>query len=115
MRTLSPRPCATIVAFTEAPISKGLPTDSLSPSATISTLSSSMALPTSPGMISTFKVSPDVTRYCLPPVLMTAYINNLDYYCDFGAILREGAQNTSIYGPPEQTVFTTRGAKQTPH
>ena len=33
-----------------------------------------MELPTSLARSSTFNLSPDATRYCLPPVLMTAYM-----------------------------------------
>src|ERR1035437_8928817 len=71
-----------MVAATVAPSNIGLPTDSLSPSETINTLSRTMAEPISPEMISTFKVSPVMTRYCLPPVLMTAYITT-SFECGF--------------------------------
>src|SRR5262245_63386871 len=71
--TLGPRPCSTTSAATEAPSTVGVPivagsppTTSTSPNWTIS--------PGSPLIFSTFRRSSAATRYCFPPVLMTANI-----------------------------------------
>src|SRR6478752_6892592 len=74
MRTFSPRPWATTVALTLAPDTKGAPTFTPSPSPSMRTLSNDTAAPTSAASISTFTCSPDFTRYCLPPVWITAYM-----------------------------------------
>src|SRR5258708_790568 len=60
--------------MTLAPETVGAPTVSLSPP-TISTRSNVNGLPASVSRRSISKVSPAVTRYCLPPVSNTAYIN----------------------------------------
>src|SRR6185503_15598810 len=74
MRTFWPRPWATTVALTLAPDTKGAPTFTPSPSPSMSTLSKDTAAPTSADSNSTFTCSPDFTRYCLPPVWITAYM-----------------------------------------
>src|SRR5262249_52854358 len=76
MRTFSPRPCATTVAFTFAPETNGVPTFTPSPSPSMSTLSNETAAPTCSGSSSTLICSPDLTRYCLPPVWITAYMGD---------------------------------------
>ncbi len=45
-----------------------------SPSPTMSTWSRVISVPTSAGICSIFNFSPLTTRYCLPPVFMTAYM-----------------------------------------
>src|SRR3990172_1129989 len=62
-------------ALTAAPETRGAPTLSASPSPSASTWSSTSSVPTSAGSFSTLIFSPALTRYCLPPVLMTAYMN----------------------------------------
>src|ERR1700757_171204 len=74
MRILSPRPWAVTSAFTTAPATRGAPTLMVSPLATSSTSSKLMDAPTSAVRLSTLRDSPGATRYCLPPVLITAYI-----------------------------------------
>src|SRR5688572_17074783 len=74
MRIFSPRPCATTVAFTAAPLTNGAPTFTPSPSPSIRTRSKDTVAPTSAASDSTLSCSPDLTRYCLPPVWITAYM-----------------------------------------
>src|SRR5678816_4050795 len=76
--TLSPRPCASTVALTLAPETSGAPILTLSPSPTRTTWSNETAAPTSADRSSTRTFSPEATRYCLPPDLMTAYIAGLE-------------------------------------
>src|SRR5210317_1602189 len=71
---LSRRPWSTTVAVTLPPSRKGVPIFTSSPSPTMSTWSSSTVAPFSASIFSTFITSPVVARYCLPPVLNTAYI-----------------------------------------
>src|SRR5712675_2364477 len=71
--TLGPRPCSTTSAATEAPVTVGVPIVTVSPP-TISTSANLIVRPASPSTFSTFNKSLAVTRYCLPPVLMTANI-----------------------------------------
>src|SRR6185437_12016616 len=52
----------------------GAPTVTASPSPSIITWSKSTLAPGSPASLSTTSTSPGLTRYCLPPVLITAYI-----------------------------------------
>jgi hypothetical protein len=59
------------------PASTGVPIFTVSPSPTMSTWSSVISLPTSAGSDSTLSFSPALTRYCLPPVLITAYIAHI--------------------------------------
>src|SRR6266851_6989179 len=63
-----------IFALTEAPVTTGVPTLSAAPSPTTRTSSSTSSLPTAAGSFSTLNFSPPETRYCLPPVLTTAYM-----------------------------------------
>src|SRR5579883_907044 len=69
----SPRPCATIVPLTRA-CSASAPALTDSPSTTASTRPNSTSAPTSPSSVSISIASPGVTRYCFPPVSITAYI-----------------------------------------
>src|SRR3990172_313688 len=68
-----PRPGRTPSPSTLTPASVGRPTSTLSPSATRSA-SNDTAAPTSAGSFSTRKASPGSTRYCFPPVRITAYM-----------------------------------------
>jgi hypothetical protein len=56
------------------PATVGVPSVTLSPPTT-STSPNVMMVPTSPSTFSTFSLSSAATRYCLPPVLMTANIS----------------------------------------
>src|SRR5438552_16997281 len=78
MRSFSSRPCPTTVAFTSAPETNGAPTLTPSPAPTSSTCSKETLAPTSAASASTRSFAPDSTRYCLPPDLITAYI---DWLC----------------------------------
>ena len=69
-------PWATISPSTAAPATVGLPTLA-SPSPPTSSASKESFLPTSPSSSSTRSLSPLETRYCLPPVWITAYIEPL--------------------------------------
>jgi hypothetical protein len=53
---------------------RGVPSATLSPSATIRTWLITISEPTSAASCSIFSFAPDATRYCLPPVEMTAYM-----------------------------------------
>src|SRR5882672_1248661 len=66
-----------IFAFTEAPFTTGVPTLSACPSPTRRTSSRTSSLPTAAASFSTLSFSPAETRYCLPPVLTTAYMGYL--------------------------------------
>ena len=73
--TFGARPCSTTSAMTLAPERSGVPSFGLlSPPATIRTSVNSTWAPASPGSFSMVTTSFGATRYCLPPVLMTAYI-----------------------------------------
>ena len=61
-----------LVAFATS----GEPSLTLSPSATINTSSKVTFFPGSTSSFSILSVSPSDTRYCFPPVLITAYITN---------------------------------------
>src|SRR6185369_835769 len=74
MRTLGWRPCPTTLATTLAPATSGAPTTRSAPLPIATIWSSLTSWPTSAASRSTLIVSPAATRYCLPPVLMTAYI-----------------------------------------
>src|SRR5512135_3656721 len=74
--TLAWRPWATISPSTLAPATVGLPTLA-SPSPPRRRASNATFLPTSPSRSSTRSLSPLETRYCLPPVWITAYIEPL--------------------------------------
>src|SRR4051812_15322338 len=71
--TLGPRDCDRTSAATDAPSTSGRPSVGVSPPTT-STSPNWMMSPGSPAIFSTFSVSSATTRYCLPPVLMTANI-----------------------------------------
>src|SRR5947209_2015963 len=71
--TFGPRPWSSTSAATEAPETVGLPNVTLSPPTT-STSPNWTISPGSPATFSTFNLSSAATRYCLPPVLMTANI-----------------------------------------
>src|SRR3990172_13154624 len=64
---------ATISHSTAAPATTGLPTFA-SPSPPTSSTSKDSLPPTSPSSFSILRRSPCETRYCLPPVRITAYI-----------------------------------------
>src|SRR5713101_1672963 len=66
-------PCETTSACTFAPSRSGAPSFTSAPSPTSNTSRSNFA-PTSCASFSTLRRSPSLTRYCLPPVLTTAYI-----------------------------------------
>src|SRR3989449_5408451 len=68
-------PCETTSACTRAPETSGSPSFTSAPSPTSSTSRSTLA-PTSCASFSTLRRSPSLTRYCFPPVLTTAYIEN---------------------------------------
>src|ERR1700722_3484825 len=70
---LGPRPCSSTSAATEAPVMVGLPSVTLSPP-TSRTSPNCTISPGSPLSRSTLSMSWAATRYCLPPVLMTANI-----------------------------------------
>src|SRR5262249_54492542 len=71
--TLGPRPCSTTSAATEAPSTVGVPRVAVSPPTT-STSPNWTISPGSPLIFSTCSRSSAATRYCFPPVLMTANI-----------------------------------------
>ena len=64
----------TTVAFTVAPLTNGAPTLTPSPSPSMRTRSKDTVAPISAASNSTLTCSPDLTRYCLPPVWITAYM-----------------------------------------
>src|SRR5437868_10580954 len=68
-----PRPCSTTSAATEAPATVGTPKVTASPP-TRSTSSNFIVSPGWPSTLPTSSTSWAATRYCLPPVLMTANI-----------------------------------------
>src|SRR5207237_10838521 len=71
--TFGPRPCSSTSAATTAPATVGAPRVTASPPTT-STSPNWMISPGSPATFSTLSTSSAATRYCLPPVLMTANI-----------------------------------------
>src|SRR3954452_18429882 len=70
-RSFGPRSCATISACTEADASPSPSKSGASPSPASRSGCSSTVAPTSSGRRSMRSVWPSMTRYCLPPVLMT--------------------------------------------
>src|SRR5690606_18937741 len=72
--TLGPRVCSTSSATTFAPETSGAPTLGSPEPPTISTSVNSTLAPASPATFSMVMTSSWATRYCLPPVLMTAYM-----------------------------------------
>src|SRR5256885_5160915 len=75
-QTLGCLPWETTSASTLAPATSGAPTLTPSPSPSSRTSRATFA-PTSPSSFSTLRRSPSWTRYCLPPVRTTAYIETL--------------------------------------
>src|SRR5207244_11359618 len=71
--TLGPRLCCSTSAATEAPATVGEPSTGDSPP-TRSTSPSCTMVPTSPAILPISSTSSGTTRYCRPPVLMTANI-----------------------------------------
>src|SRR4029450_9043013 len=70
---LGPRPCSTTSAATEAPATVGAPSVVVSPPTT-STSPSWTISPAPPLIFPPLSRSSAATRYCFPPVLMTANI-----------------------------------------
>src|SRR5262245_48297641 len=68
-----PRPCSRTSAATEAPAMVGWPRVTLSPPTTKTSPNCTIS-PGEPLTLSTLSTSSAATRYCLPPVLMTANI-----------------------------------------
>src|SRR6202035_4574576 len=69
--TFGPRPCSRISPATLAPATAGVPSTGVSPPTT-STSPNSTTSPGWPASLATCSTSSRATRYCLPPVLMTA-------------------------------------------
>src|SRR6266446_2805030 len=69
-----PRFWAIIWASTRTPATAGAPTITSAPCPTSCTLVTVTVSPTAPVSFSTSIVSPGLTRYCRPPVVITAYI-----------------------------------------
>ena len=72
---MGPRVWVTISALTEASATSGRPIVESSPSATSRTRSIVIVLPGSASSSSTSSSVPTSTRYCFPPVSMTAYMD----------------------------------------
>src|SRR4029077_4637740 len=71
--TFGPRLCCSTSAATEAPATVGAPSPGWSPP-TSKTSPSCTIVPTSPAILPISSTSSGTTRYCRPPVLMTANI-----------------------------------------
>ena len=72
-------PCSSTSAVTWAPSTRGEPIFGSPPSSpTMSTWSKAMVSPTSPSRRSTLTTWPEATRYCFPPVRITAYMSEHD-------------------------------------
>src|SRR5579863_6928303 len=68
------RPCETILPVTLA-LAASAPVRNFFSSVATATTSPNVTLPpTFPGKVSTLTVSPGATRYCFPPLRITAYI-----------------------------------------
>src|SRR5262245_39744163 len=78
--TLGARPWSTTSATTLAPAIVGLPTLASVVPASIKTSVNSTLEPASPATFSMVSTSSAATRYCLPPVFMTAYIVDFPWY-----------------------------------
>ena len=65
---------ACTVAVTRAPVTYGAPIDTSAPSPIRRTWLNSTVAPASASSFSTRTTVPSLTRYCLPPVAMTAYM-----------------------------------------
>src|SRR5215471_7667524 len=74
MTIFFPRPCSTISASTVTPATVGRPTSTLPPSSAKRSGPKVTLVPAGPASFSTRRVSPSLTRYCFPPVAMTAYM-----------------------------------------
>src|SRR4030081_833930 len=74
MLPLAPLPWRTTVASALPPFRRGLPRVTLAPSPTSSTSPNSTVAPGSASSFSTRRTPSLETRYCFPPVAMTAYI-----------------------------------------
>ena len=83
--TLSLRPCATTVAVTVAPDTRGVPTLSVAAVADSKHLVEHDFLADVRRNLFYFNFSPEATRYCLPPVFMTAYMVNSRYDSEISA------------------------------
>ncbi len=90
--SFSPRSWRSTSALTAAPSTRGWPMVDSSPSATSRTRSSVIVLPGSASRSSTSSSVPTSTRYCFPPVSMTAY---MDPQGCFGATAGDGAWRSS--------------------
>src|SRR6185503_10928576 len=71
--TFGPRLWSSTSTATDAPATVGRPRIGVSPPTTRTSLSCTI-VPTSPSILPTSKTSSGTTRYCRPPVLMTANI-----------------------------------------
>src|ERR1700722_11019100 len=76
MTALSPWPWRTTVASTLVPSTRGEPILTSAPSPTSRTSANSTVSPGRASSFSTFRTVSLVTRYCLPPVAITAYMLN---------------------------------------
>src|SRR5207249_10207462 len=88
-------PCPITVAVTRAPSTTGEPTLAACPPATSRTRSRVPEVPGSACSRSTFSVRPSSTRYCLPPVSITAYMREPRH-------VRFGPAYSSISGSAQQ-------------
>ena len=95
---------------------QGLPSLGLSPP-TMSTSVNSTLAPASPSSFSMVKTSLAATRYCLPPVFMTAYIIDfLSLYCPAGTTVRcrtPGWGALLWRGPAKSTPEPPAGLRET--
>src|SRR4051794_39565295 len=74
MGILSARSWVAIFAETEAPLTWGWPILGEASPPSMSTSLKVISLPGSPASFSTRRRWPSITRYCFPPVLITAYM-----------------------------------------
>ena len=103
--SLGPRSRRTISALTAAPSTTGWPIEASSPSATSSTRSSVTVLPGSASSSSTSSSVPTSTRYCFPPVSMTAYMDPQDAGGGGTRPLRDGQGKTPGRAKREREVY----------
>src|ERR1700741_3480575 len=100
-RTLSPRPSLTTEARTLAP----LRSDSNLPSSALTARTSeNSSLPSSWAVVSIFNCSPGETRYCLPPVRMTAYMTKTSSVALVGA---DRFSQKMLYGAETEDLHPT--------
>src|SRR5690242_288256 len=97
---LASRSCSVMVPLTIVPAAAA-PVLTCPSSTTASTRLNSTCVPTSPATVSSCTVSPGVTRYCLPPFSITAYIRIL-------FLLRIGSS------PGLHTLYQWQGRKPEP-